>query len=141
MLFPFRVFLMIFLEGEDEDDILRISTRIGEICLKYGAIDIFLPDSVKAKRVLLDLREKFGPALRRCQVLDSFDIVVPRSHIADFMEKARERANAYGMKIMAFGHAGDGNLHLYVIKQGNSIEEEKGHEHDQNLSSQFGEDP
>lgn len=48
--------------------------------------------------------------------MDECDVVVPRDQIAVFMRKALEIAKTAHIRIRSFGHAGDGNLHLYVCK-------------------------
>ncbi|GAH94580.1 unnamed protein product, partial [marine sediment metagenome] len=58
-LHDYDAFLMIIVEADSEDEIYRISSRIGEICLNHGAVDVFIPGSERAKRNLLELREKF----------------------------------------------------------------------------------
>ena len=125
-LHDYEAFLMIIMEVDNEDEFISISNLIGEICRKYGAADIFIPGSERAKRNLLEAREKFGPAIWHCEgYLDGADIVVPRSQIAEFVDKQREIAREYGVTIFAFGHAGDGNVHLEVARQEKDISEEK----------------
>ncbi len=125
-LHDYAAFLMIIVEADSEDEFISISNMIGEICLKRGALDIFIPGSARAKRNLLEAREKFGPAIWDCEGwLCGADIVVPRSRIAEFIERAREKADEYGVTILAFGHAGDGNLHFEVVKKDGEISEEK----------------
>ena len=126
----YEVFLMIMVEADSEDEFISICNQIGEVCLKHGAADIFIPGSERAKRNLLEAREKFGPAIHHCEeVLETADIVVPRGAIAEFMEKARTKAGEYGMEIMAFGHAGDGNLHLFcTVSKGTEASAQKAHD-------------
>ena len=116
-LHDYEAFLMIIVEADNEDEFASISSRIGDICLKHGAVDIFIPGSTRAKRNLLDAREKFYPVLRHYKVLDLADIVVPRSRIAEFVERTKKIANKHGVQIVAYGHAGDGNVHLHPIGQ------------------------
>ncbi|MBI2174923.1 MAG: hypothetical protein HYU33_06985, partial [Candidatus Omnitrophica bacterium] len=56
------------------------------------------------------------------------DVVVPRSRIADFVEKVKEIASEYGLPLVAYGHAGDGNVHLHPMGQGTESLEKKGKE-------------
>ncbi len=112
-----EAFLMIIVEAESEDEIYHISNRIGEICLSHGAVDVFIPGSERAKRNLLDAREKFYPAIRHFEMLELADVVVPRSQIAEFVKRAKRVASKYGLRLIAYGHAGDGNVHLHPISQ------------------------
>ncbi len=82
-----------------------------------GAIDTFVPGSESAKRRLLEAREKFYTTLQHRGMLDIADVVVPRSEIAVFVEKVKEISRKYGIPVIAYGHAGDGNVHLHPMKQ------------------------
>ncbi len=116
-LHDYDAFLMIIVEAGNEDEIYRISDRIGKICLNHGAVDIFIPGSERAKRNLLEAREKFYSVSRHFGVPDIADVVVPRSRIAEFVERAKAIAGEYGIPLVAYGHAGDGNVHLHPMGQ------------------------
>ena len=113
----YDAFLMIIVEVDNEDEFCRISDRIGGICLKHGAVDVFVPGSERAKRNLLEAREKFYSVIGHFGMLDIADVVVPRSQIAEFVERAKGIAGEYGIPLVAYGHAGDGNVHLHPIGQ------------------------
>jgi glycolate oxidase len=98
---------------------------LGEICLKHGAVDVFMPASKRAKRNLLELREKFYPTIRHFGTMDIADAVVPRSRIADFVGKVKEIAQQYRINIVTYGHAGDGNVHLHPMSDGTQETEAK----------------
>jgi glycolate oxidase len=121
----YDAFLMIIVEADSEDEIHRIASRIEEVCQKNGAIDVFIPGSERAKRMLLECREKFYPAVSHFGMADLADVVVPRSKVAEFVEKAKEIAGEYGIPIIAYGHAGDGNVHLHPMGKGAEKSEEK----------------
>ena len=48
--------------------------------------------------------------------MDEVDVVVPRNKIAEFVEFTNELEKTIGIRIRSFGHAGDGNLHVYILK-------------------------
>ena len=48
--------------------------------------------------------------------MDEVDVVVPRSNVAEMVEFANKLQDKVGARIKCFGHAGDGNLHIYVLK-------------------------
>jgi len=112
-----NAFLLIFVEADSEDEIYALAEKIGNICLERGAVDIFIPKGDIAKRNLLDTREKFYSVIGHYGMLDIADVVVPRSKIAEFVGKAREIAAERGIKLVAYGHAGDGNVHLHPLGQ------------------------
>jgi len=124
-LHDYQAFLMIIVEADSEDEIHRISERIGEICLSHGAVDVFMPGSERAKRNLLDAREKFYSVAGHFGMLDIVDVVVPRSRIAEFVSQVKEIASEYGIEVIIYGHAGDGNVHLHPLGKGVAQHEDK----------------
>jgi len=111
----YEAFLMIIMEGETEDEIYDYFSKVGEICKQHGAIEAMIPGSERAKRRLLDAREKFYHALRRFAPMEIVDVVVPRSEIAKFVKRVKEISKEHKVPIIAYGHAGDGNVHLHPI--------------------------
>ncbi len=111
----YPAYLMLMIEVDNYDEFGSISERISEICLKNGAVDTYVPGSERAKRRLLETREKFYPTLQHRGMLDLADVVVPRSKIADFVEEVKQISRNYGIPVIAYGHAGDGNVHLHPL--------------------------
>jgi len=111
----YDAFLLIIMEGESEDEIFEYFSLVEEICKRHGAIEAMVPGTARARRRLLETREKFYSAIKKYAPLESIDIVVIRSRIADFIRKVKEISREYGIPIIAFGHAGDGNVHLQPI--------------------------
>jgi glycolate oxidase len=114
---PYRgeAFLLIIVDADDEQQAEAISRKVGQICSDNGAIDIFVPDTERAKRRLLELREKFYPAIKAAGLTDIIDVVVPRDKIATFMEKVKGISRRQDVPIIGYGHAGDGNVHLHAL--------------------------
>jgi len=111
----YQAFLMVILEGETEEEVYQAAGRIEEICRDNGAVDTFIPGSERAKRKLLDAREKFYPALKRLGPMDIADVIVPRSQIPEFIRRVKAISRRHQMPIIAYGHAGDGNVHLHPL--------------------------
>jgi glycolate oxidase len=124
-LHDYEAFLMIIVEADSDDEIHQIATQIGEVCLSHGAVDVFIPGTERAKRNLMESREKFYTAVRQFGIPDIVDVVVPRSRIAEFVEKVKELAVEDEVPLMSYGHAGDGNVHLHPMSQGTDESEEK----------------
>jgi len=88
---------------------------IGEICLDRGGMDVLLaPDSHKRAK-LWEIRRQVALRIEEhYPVYIPEDIVVPIGRIADFISCLPEYEVEYGMTVYAFGHAGDGNIHLNI---------------------------
>ena len=106
---------MVIMEGESENEIYDYFSKVEEICKQHGAIDAMVPGSERAKRRLLEAREKFYHAIRRFAPMEIIDVVVPRSNIATFVRRVREISEGYQVPVIVYGHAGDGNVHLHPI--------------------------
>ncbi len=111
----YEAFLMIVMEGETEDEIYEYFSKVEEICKQHGAIEAMVPGSERAKRRLLDAREKFYHAIKRFAPMEIADVVVPRSEIARFVRRVKEISKEYEVPVIVYGHAGDGNVHLHPI--------------------------
>jgi glycolate oxidase len=112
-----EAFLIIVMEGKNSEEALRDAEFISDICMKHGAIDIFIPPTERAGRELLDLREKAYYAAKDAGATDLVDIVVPRGEIPKFVEQVHELSAKYATVIAGAGHAGDGNVHLAIFEQ------------------------
>jgi len=110
-----EAFLMIIMEAESESEIYDYFSTVERICKQHGAIDIMIPGTERAKRELLGAREKFYPAMRGFAPMEIVDVVVPRSEIARFVARVREISEEHKIPVIAYGHAGDGNVHLHPI--------------------------
>lgn len=111
-------FLVVFVEATDDEQFQGMSRQIGDVCLARGAVEIYIPGSERAKRNLIEARQKFYPAMQQAGVLEIADVVVPRSRIATFVERTRELGVEHNVPLIALGHAGDGNVHLCLMDDG-----------------------
>jgi glycolate oxidase len=116
----YPAYLMLMIECDKQEEFYQITECLTEVCLAQGAVDVFVPGSESAKRRLLETREQFYPTMQHCGMLDIADVVVPRSRIADFVEKVKDIGRNYGIPVVAYGHAGDGNVHLHPLSQSNT---------------------
>jgi glycolate oxidase len=119
----YDAFLMIIMDGDSEDEIHEYFIDVEEICKRHGAKEALVPGSERAKRRLLDAREKFYHAIKRYAPMELVDVVVPRSKIPEFIKKVKEISTEYGIPIVAYGHAGDGNVHLHPVRENISKED------------------
>jgi len=111
----YEAFLLIFMEGESEDEIFDYFAEVEEICKKHGAGPAMIPRSEKAKRLLVESREKFFSAMKAIAPVESIDIVVPRSEIAKFVKAVKALSHNFSITVITYGHAGDGNVHIHPL--------------------------
>jgi glycolate oxidase len=102
----------------------REANRIREICLQSGAIEFLTASRKKDAEKLWEARRNVSPAvykLRPDKV--SEDVVVPRSRMAELSSFLDALGREYNLPIAAYGHAGDGNIHVNVLFDRNVPEE------------------
>lgn len=92
------------------------AARVRELALENGALDyIVLTDPAQAADIW-KVRGALVKAVEAVSEQEPVDIVVPISHTADFIRFINELEAASGMRMISFGHAGDGNVHLCVVR-------------------------
>ncbi len=111
--------LLITLDGNDKAAVEAEYEKVGELCLENGAIDVLVADSPALRDKLWEARRLIIEALQHLspeRIMDTQDLVVPRANIPDLLASIDEISQRHGLKIICFGHAGDGNVHVNVIK-------------------------
>ena len=110
-------YMLIRLDGDSVQSLMPMVDRLTELLLDLGANDVFLADTDERKDSIWNARGAFLEAIKNSTTsMDECDVVVPRDHIATFVKKSIELSRETGVRIRSFGHAGDGNLHIYVCK-------------------------
>lgn len=119
--FPHRdapSYLLLRMDGNSQAEVLSAMDLAGDACLDAGASDVLIADSQERQAAIWDARSAFLAALKSGNEVDECDVVVPRNRIASLVEYTREVSAQVGVRIASFGHAGDGNLHIYVLRDG-----------------------
>ena len=120
--FPDRsadAYLLLTFDGASREEVDLAWKAAAETCLAAGAPDVFLSDTAERNESIWSARGAFLEAIKASTTeMDECDVVVPRSRVAEFVLFSREVAKRRDVRIMSFGHAGDGNLHIYVLRDG-----------------------
>ncbi|MGB4014551.1 MAG: FAD-binding oxidoreductase [Bacilli bacterium] len=121
----YQAYILLTFDGIDEEDVKRKYQRAAELCLdKLGAEDVLIVDTDERKSDVWDARGAFLEAIKASTTaMDECDVVVPRAKVNDFIRFTYELAKKYDIRIPSFGHAGDGNLHIYICKDDLSDED------------------
>jgi glycolate oxidase len=108
--------LLIFGQDGDPGSIERDMARMAEACEAEGATQVRIAESESEAADVLAARRAVLPALSRLEPLTILeDATVPRSRIAEMVQRIQEIAGRHGLTVGTFGHAGDGNLHPTVV--------------------------
>lgn len=106
--------LLIELDGAPSV-ITRDAERISAICEKLGG-EIIMAENEIARMKLWEARRAISPALFHISPTKiNEDIVVPRSRLAEMLKKLKTLSESTGIRIVNFGHAGDGNIHVNLM--------------------------
>ena len=115
--------LLIELDGNDEGSIQREAERITEIAMTEGATDVLAADTPTRMGELWALRRSLGVAVKSESVYKEEDTVVPRANLVALLLGVKDIARRYGIRTVCYGHAGDGNLHVNILKMDLSDDE------------------
>ena len=118
-------YILLTFEGHNKDELKFNYESAAELCIReLGAIDAFIVDTDDRKDAVWKARGAFLEAIKSSTVeMDECDVVVPRSDVSDFIKFTYELQEKYNIRIPSFGHAGDGNLHIYICRDNYSKEE------------------
>ncbi|WP_446899599.1 FAD-binding oxidoreductase [Clostridium sp. LBM24168] len=110
-------YLLLTFDGNSKEQIESDYEKVADICLEEGAIDVFISDTDERKEAVWSARGAFLEAVKATTTeMDECDVVVPRNKVADFVKFTIEAEKKFNIRIRSFGHAGDGNLHVYILR-------------------------
>ena len=108
--------LLLELDGDEEEAILERAATAAATFNELEQVEVIVAQDATDQRKLWEIREKIAIAVREYSVYKEADTVVPRSELANLVEKARRVAEGCGLEAVCYGHAGDGNLHINLLR-------------------------
>ena len=116
--------ILVTLVGEDEDEMANRIEKLANLAEAHNAIDTLVVDTPTLKTEVWAARSAFLTSIEGdAKLMDELDVVVPVDQFAPYVLFVREQGEKYGLTVRNFGHAGDGNLHIYCTS--NTMEEEE----------------
>lgn len=109
--------LLIEIDGSEKEDIFRECEKVTEVLQKYNVGEILFADDAQNMDELWRLRRCLGQAVKGTTIYKEEDTVVPRAELAKLLRFIKDLGREYGFYSVCYGHAGDGNLHVNIIKQ------------------------
>ena len=109
--------LLLEVDGNDPAALDRDIERIGEVCLRNGSPDLFVAEDPAKQKFIWDLRRSLGETVRAISPYKEEDTVVPRARLPELVTAIREVLGRRGLTAMAYGHIGDGNIHVNILKR------------------------
>lgn len=108
--------LLIEVNGNDQEVLLREIEGIVTVLEQFKTDEILFADTEKTKDELWKLRRVTGEAAKGSSIYKEEDTVVPRAKLPELLAKVKELGTEYGFDSICYGHAGDGNLHVNIVK-------------------------
>ncbi len=108
--------LLIEVDGDNLDLLYSDCEKIADIMQKFECGEILLADNERQKEQLWQIRRGISEAVKANSIYKEEDTVVPRAELPKLLNGVKQIGNKYGFKSVCYGHAGDGNLHVNIIK-------------------------
>lgn len=110
-----KAYLIVTLDG-DKKGVLERLPRLKQVALEHGCFEFVPLDDPELAASVWEIRGALARSVNASGIWEPVDSVVPLNKIADFVEAVDTISKEERVRIVAFGHAGDGNVHLCVIK-------------------------
>ena len=111
-----EAFLLIELDGTDMDVLLSESEKINKILEINDCSEVLFADTATQKEELWRIRRTMAVSVKANSIYKEEDTVVPRAELPQLIRGIKKIGDQYGFQSICYGHAGDGNLHVNIIK-------------------------
>lgn len=108
--------LLVEVDGNNLDVLMQDAEKIVEVVDQYQIDEILFADSFEQKEALWKIRRAVGEAVKSNSIYKEEDTVVPRYQLPNLLQGVKKIGKKYGFTTICYGHAGDGNLHINIIK-------------------------
>ncbi|HNL40256.1 MAG TPA: FAD-linked oxidase C-terminal domain-containing protein, partial [Saprospiraceae bacterium] len=108
--------LLIEVDGFHMDSLMTDCATITGVLEQFDCGEIFFADNDAQKTALWKLRRNVAHAVKKNSVYKEEDTVVPRAELPALLKKVKEVGERYGFESVCYGHAGDGNLHVNILR-------------------------
>ena len=112
-----NAYILLTFDGNTKEQVEAEYEVVADLCLSEGAKDVYIVDTDERKDSVWSARGAFLEAIKASTTeMDECDVVVPRNRVAEFINYTHDLEKELNIRIPSFGHAGDGNLHLYICR-------------------------
>lgn len=108
--------LLIEVDGNRIDILEDDRNQIGELALSKGATDVIIAEDSEKQKEIWRVRRAIGEAVKSHSIYKEEDTVVPRYELPKLVCGVKEIGAKYGLTTVCYGHAGDGNVHVNILK-------------------------
>jgi glycolate oxidase len=108
--------LLVEVDGNHEESLHADIATIAGVVEEYHALDVLLADDAQKMADVWALRRSMGEAVKSYSTYKEEDTVVPRAHLPQLIRGVKLICSRYGITSICYGHAGDGNVHVNILK-------------------------
>lgn len=108
--------LLIEVDGSDMEQIQKDCERIYEVLSGFEVGEILFADNDSQKTDLWRMRRNIAYAVKKTNVTVEEDTVVPRADLPELLRHIKAVGKKYNFRSVCYGHAGDGNVHVRILK-------------------------
>ncbi|MBL7746151.1 MAG: FAD-binding oxidoreductase, partial [Chitinophagaceae bacterium] len=110
--------LIIETDGNNMEVLMGEMEAIGNLLTQYDIGEIYFADDAQQKAELWKLRRRVAEAVKMIGYTIEEDTVVPRAELPALIRGVKELGVRHDFEVVCYGHAGDGNLHIRIRKEG-----------------------
>lgn len=110
-------YLLCELDGNDDEVLMKDAERVMNVVEQFECGEILFAETAAQKEELWKIRKNISPAVNAYSLCKSDDVVVPRANLPKLIKGIKEIGKAYGFNSVCYGHLGDGNLHVNIMKE------------------------
>jgi glycolate oxidase len=111
-----EAFLLIEVDGTNQDVIFADCEKINQVLEEFDCKEVLFADTSAQKEELWRMRRTMAVSVKSNSIYKEEDTVVPRASLPQLIKGIKETGLKYGFESVCYGHAGDGNLHVNIIK-------------------------
>lgn len=108
--------LLIEVDGNYPDILFQEAEKIMNVVEQFAIDEVLFADTEEQKKALWKMRRAVAEAVKSNSVYKEEDTVVPRYALPQLLSGIKAIGTKYGFRSVCYGHAGDGNLHVNIIK-------------------------
>jgi glycolate oxidase len=118
-----KAYLLCELDGNDEEVLFRDAEKVMTVLEGFETGEVLFAETSSQKEELWKIRKNISPAVNAYTLTKSDDVVVPRANLPLLITGIKKIGEQFGFRSVCYGHLGDGNLHVNILKEDISDED------------------
>jgi glycolate oxidase len=110
-------YLLVVLEGDTHESLMGQAESIYPFFEAQGALNVYIPNNADMANDWWSARRSIGELVKQTSIYKEEDTVVPRTKLPELLKVVKQIGKEYGFNSVCYGHAGDGNLHINILKE------------------------